>query len=757
MALLTRKRGVGETGSSEAPKHKKRDNERLRSVLKESTFGAAVETLERNIRFRLLPDEDGNARWLALLLHADSIGGLSEKTKRDEAKGSLVQQIISNQIEAIATEEMLDREFFALVPSASTLERMGEYSLLTGAKYYWIVFSSVNGELAFNQNIGPATYQQALAVQNGNSLQAAIESGEDGADIWNRIGSGAAGSEQPSEAVPAAEADDEIFGDAAEPDAEADEFAENAADAEPTEPTEHSAPIEPPEFDPEVDDSDNFYSQLDVSEAAESEPDFDLADEAGEPQFDELAELPADEQGDEDEAPEPVYDEKKSPYTEYLEQNTDREYTEDEVRETVARRFLADDLAFDVDLVELDQAFGRSESPKVNISDVAPTDSSDWLGGQIAHMALSANAELEALHRRHDDELRQTYIDLTARHIQEVVRRVSLSDPENRFGKMMAIATKDRERAVAGSHQTVVQRRQEIDQRFTEEAEAAAEAAAAQARAAYMQTNRGRRESTLSVVEREVVADIETKYESERQQILRVRRADAELSMQQGKTLVHEALADLRREHSDAEARLLESWNARLLEVIVENRKADIARAEALAESLARTNAVEEERRLATERIEALRADQAERVALLEARAQHVQEEAVAELQRVQREFERKLGDEQRRGEESNRAAIELQEQIHNMSESIHDQYKQRLESMQESRDNVAAELTVSNKATARIQRTLVLLMVVLVVAALAIGAIAGWVLAQRGIQIGASGMTELVAAASTAAAIAGL
>jgi hypothetical protein len=343
MAMLTRKRAkeaaetAAPSGGDAPTKRKLRENERLRSVLKESTFGAAVETLEHNIRFRLTPDAAGNPRWLALLLRAEDIGGLSEKTKRDEAKGSLVQQIISDQIEAIATADMLDRECFAIVPSASTLERMGEYSLLTNAQYYWVVFSSAGGDLVFDQNIGPATYAQALAIQNGGSLQESVLEGDGGADTWARIEIGGAGAAADTQADAAAAGvatreplatqaidtvdDDEIFGDVA--------VAEAVAHAEPSvQPVED---IEAPDFDPELDDPSDFFAALDASDSGE-------ASDGSDDLFDDLADLP---EGDDEVfvpddaetsveggAPEAVYGDEKTPYTEYLDQNASREFTE---------------------------------------------------------------------------------------------------------------------------------------------------------------------------------------------------------------------------------------------------------------------------------------------------------------------------------------------------------------------------------------------------------------------------------------------
>ncbi|HEU5223076.1 MAG TPA: hypothetical protein VFU07_05270 [Candidatus Lumbricidophila sp.] len=745
MALLTKKRSgntpahaaVPPTPAGDASKRKRRENERLRSVLKESTFGAAIEALESNVRFRLLPDADGNSRWLALLLHAESIGGLSEKTNRDEAKGSLVQQIVSNQIEAISTAEMLEREFFAIVPSGRTLERMAEFSLLTKAQYHWIVFSSVDGELKFDQNIGEAGYQDAVEIQNGGSIQGVITAARaDGEATWARIVAGGVGGEQ-SAAAPAApiEADeneeDEVFGDAAVETA--------AAEVSPVEVSSEPDVTEVIEdVLPDVDD-DDFYAQLEASEHASvgSEEYDELADL--ESQFeDDLPdfEIDADELIDSVDAeseidePEPEVVEEKTPYTEYVEANKEREFSDAEVRSSIARRFLADDLELTVDLDEFDAAFARGQAPAVNVAATTPADSTDWLGNQVAQIASAANSELETLRRRHDEELRQLYIDYTSRHIEEVVRQVSVTDPTAKFGEMMLAVDKNHEAAVSSSHARVTQLRQEIDARFTDEANQAAEAAAMQARLTHTKMNHGRREAALAAVDNDVNLDIRAKHENERQQVLRVRRADAELGMQQGKSMIFQALAEVREKQSVAEARMLSAWNERLIGFIDENRKVDIVRAEALVENLSRANAVEEERKLSAERLEAVRADHADRVRELEQRAAQIRADAEAELAHQRAEWQSKLEEAEARSANTAELLSQQERLTSGLHASIAKQYEDRLDTLRVSRQAVADELELRAKSHTRLQRIFVLLLVLLVVAGLAIGAIAGWIVA---------------------------
>lgn len=691
-----------------------RANERLRSVIKESTFGAGVEALDRNVRFRLLSDEDGNSRWLALLFQADAIGGLSEKTKRDEAKGSLVQQITSDHVETIATGEMLDREFMAIVPSAATLDRLGEYTMMVAAQYHWVVFSSANGELTFDQNIGPATYADAVAIQAGSPISSVVTD----APTLSRIESGGAIEDTPA-TVEAAGDEDPLFDQAARTDSE---------QITQTHVSPKVAPATAPEPEPTISAEPAGYSSEDDGPGVEFYENFDSAEEGDDDDDDQPFEVDVAVDSEDDADGEPD----KDPYTAYLDVNASREFTEPEVRESIARRFMADDLDLVVDLNEFNSVFGHGVASQVGVSDVTPVDGSDWLGAQLSQMAQAANSELAAQRERNDAELRQLYVEYTSHHIEEVVKQVSLTDPESRFGKMMGLADKDRGSSVRNQHSTVTARRQGVERRFTDEADKAAEAAAAQARATHMQMNRGRRDAAVTQVDREVTQDIEARYENERQQVLRLRRADADLGMQQGKTLIFEEVSKSRLLQAEAEHELLLDWNKRILVVVDENRKSDIARAEALTESLSRTNSVEEERKVNALRMDEVRSDYADRVADFERRSLQMREDMVAQLAKTDAAWQEKLGVSEERVAQANHLSTELQRQLESVSTSIRSDYESRMASTEAARDAYALEVERAGRTASRTQRAVLLMMAILTVTALAVGVLVGWVTAQK-------------------------
>lgn len=162
---------LGTAMGSQKKERKKKPDELLASVVRETAIPAAVELLRSNTRF-VFPS--GTA-WVMLVLAADAIDGLSKRHGRDEAKGSIIELIGSDQIRTVATAEMLEAEVFGIIPDNETLARMEEYSLLTGANYSWaVVWQQSSGDLLVDL-VSDAAFVQACSVAAGTtSLEEAV-------------------------------------------------------------------------------------------------------------------------------------------------------------------------------------------------------------------------------------------------------------------------------------------------------------------------------------------------------------------------------------------------------------------------------------------------------------------------------------------------------------------------------------------------------------------------------------------------------
>ncbi|WP_262391589.1 hypothetical protein [Nocardiopsis sp. CNR-923] len=409
------------SGDGKKRSKRRKPEEMLASVVRESTVNAAIDLLSRNERF-VLP---GGNSWAALALPVENIGGLSKRQQKDEAKGSLIELINHDHIQTITTRQLLNEEVLGIIPTTQTLERMGEYSLLTGATYYWMVLSPSQDrqELVVEAVIDEGTtYAEAVAIADGSrSLADRLPQ----MWAWTQAISATTTRTAPPNSVDAAPlADTAAMPPSAPPVADDSDLLPGAVAAAPT-PEAGVADEEPGddslaggEFSADLFDDDLGD---DESGVYHDEADDDGTHEDGtyDDEDDEMAE-----EGEQDEVRDFLTEGEGGralAWTHYAEQNRDREFTEEQVRETIARRFLSDDLGLEIPYSEFEATFD-TQAPSVRLE--FGDEVSDWLGEQIAVMAEQANAELTKLHSDHSKELRQFFVETMSLHAESVMRDV---------------------------------------------------------------------------------------------------------------------------------------------------------------------------------------------------------------------------------------------------------------------------------------------------------------------------------------------
>lgn len=707
---------------------KRKPQELLSSVVKESAVGAAIDVMKQNAPFAL---PNGTA-WATLLLSADAIGGLSQKFKGDATKGSIIELIDADKIQVVATKDMLDEEFFAIIPTADTLARMDEYQLLINAPYHWVVLETEDG----GNSLVPrtlqdvtASYADAVAISKGEKTLAAVMP-----QVWQWAG----GSEAPS---PNREFQDILVGvNAGSTTSAAAAPFNTSLDDDPLagvlgvdEPTSvatddfdystlvdegqsldlasgeiDEAPEAGFEFDPAI-----FEQQLD-SPAPVSPviPDDDAfaatwqTDDAGDAEPDANAAAPAD------------------GYLAYLEENRDRVVDEDEVRDTIARRFLSNDLDLVVDLAEFEKVFATN-APAIQLE--IAEDPSDWLGSQIAQISRQANAELEALHRDNTDELRELFVETMALHVEKTMTAVSTDIPESQYSALMQGAKEDFEAKRASAPQEISEARREITARFEAAKQSRADQAAAHAAAVYDDKNRPKLERDLAEVGLELDRRHEEQYAHDRQVVLDMRRRDALVRMDLGANRIFELLRERQIAQREDERALLERWNGQLIQFIDENRKNDVARSMALTEELARTNAVEALKKEHRDDLRTIRREHAEREQVLQAEQVRIREAALRDLEAARTAWDTSLRAEREQNATGRALVTQLQEQIRTLGVQYEDQYKGEIATLRA--DNEAKDLAVTRMHAEQKRTTWILmaLTVVLAVAGVAVGLLLGF------------------------------
>ncbi|MEV7867538.1 hypothetical protein AB0P17_15860 [Streptomyces sp. NPDC088124] len=614
--------------------------------------------------------------WVMLVLAADSIGGLSKRHGRDEAKGSIIELISSDQISTVATAEMIEEEVFGIIPTGKTLERVEEYALLTGAAYTWaVVWQKPSGDLLVDL-VNDATFAQARSVIAGTtSLEEAL-----GEKAWAEhsglvVEVGATGT------APAVLEEDE--GDAIFDEIPGDEGAGEGLDDEPL-------------FSDAIDDEGADAPMFDQDDAGvapvQSGPDHD--DEAvGYEGFDET---------DADYGIEGDYQEAVG---------TVLPVDQAQVRDVIARRFLSEELNLDVRLDEFNATFAIG-APVVQIA--VPEGATEWLGDQVAQLNRQANADLTQLRSAHEDELRALYVNLMSAHTEQVIRDVATDRAGSRYKLLKDAAESEHQQRQAEKDEKIRARRAEIAKDYESQVSKVAQQAALSAELHYRERNRPKMErdqlDSVAVIER----DIEDTHAHNQQEILRVRRSDATLKMQTGQTRIFDVLAERQSEYLAAEEGRLNQWKSEIQRIVDDNRKADIAQSETLAEHLRTKDEIGVLRREQQNLLESVRAEHADRIRRMEEEVERSRKDAITQMTARDTEWMHNLDLEKAKTNSQVARATDLLQQLSTVEESVAKRYQVRLTEMQADKESYANELARASEIQSRSNKILVVMIVTL-------------------------------------------
>ena len=672
---------------------RKKPDELLASVVRETAVPAAVELLRSNTPFAF---PSGTA-WAVLMLAAERIGGLSRKHGRDEAKGSLIELIEADAICTLATAEMLTEEVFGIIPTAETLARMEEYSMLTAPTavdgetplYSWAVVYQDQRGLQVDL-VSPATFDMALAVSAGSmSLKDAV-----GQQAWL-----AHSGETEDEPAATADLDSQTPQPIAQlAEDEGDPLFEGASDAD----VDFS---EEPAFDDDLDDAVPEFG-----EHAEHIDDIeDLGDEPG-VLFDK-------EDGDGG----LNYETPESPNAAAVDEPLAA--TQDQVRNTIARRFLTEDLDLEVRLDEFTTSFGVA-APTVQIA--VPDAATSWLGDQVAQLTRQANARLAKLHADGEAELRTEFVNLMSLHAEQVMRDVAIDRDGSVYKELTAGAKAEYREELAAKDEKGRQAQAEIAKTFEAAIAQVGQQAASQAEVQYRERNKARIQREQVEAVSAIEAQIENDYAHTQQEILKLRRKDADRRMAIGTTRIFTVLAERQQEKLAAERALMVELTSEIQHVIDENRKTDLTRAESLAEEQSRIDRVAMLEQEHLKIVERMQADHAERLRSTEDAFERARLAAIEQMQAKESEWRHDLDQEKAKTDAQTKRIADLLKQMSRMGKSFKKDYDKRVADLQVERQAYINDLERSNKFQVRSSRLITVLMVGLSLAMAAAGFIAG-------------------------------
>lgn len=607
---------AGESGTEDGDKvgqdrrrPRLKEGERLISVVGESVPSTALDKVSKNTAFTFAGqahtvEHEGRSvsmpagrRGVVLVLSAQdpAIGGLGRKFSGHPDKGSIINSILGDSIEIIASQEMIEQEMLGIIPTAKSLARMDEFSMLVNAQYRWAVVDLTAAEIVMVPGKDATLQQAADVLQRRTEVYELVD--REWIDVEKEAGEAGEVSEaeiplsetvrpgSPAGAAPVGSFGKSVRGSTADPAVDDDPFAsvvaepEELSEQELAELDDESVPEEllddgaEPDFDPESQmggyPEDDWYGGDDEDDEDEDDEGF-------------LSE-PGDEEDEED-------DSDAEPEVEGPDYSEVDPVSREEELQTLERRFLNDELGLTVGLDTFMAHF--AQSPQL-VEFPVEAQPGDWLGGQVALLAQQANADLAGLQQSVMDRLRAKFMDLGSDVVGLIAQEFDTQDPDRPYGALMAAVKVDAQRARDDAERIVVEERRSIEEEYAGARDRYANAQREAAAVRYDQQNGPRLQSDLAAVQDRVIAGAERLTQDQMATILRMRRSEATMRFDLGMNRVLSALLDEYEVGMDQVLAAHKEHSDRIRDFIDQNRKADIAYATSLQEQLDRENKVE--------------------------------------------------------------------------------------------------------------------------------------------------------------------
>jgi hypothetical protein len=108
---------------------------------------SALETFDENKNFFQGDKRDESARYVGMMLHAETIGGFNKKSKGDADKGMIIEAISGGNIDTYITAEQNAADELIFIPTGKTFDFLEDFSILTNAEYEAVKIHFRNGAI----------------------------------------------------------------------------------------------------------------------------------------------------------------------------------------------------------------------------------------------------------------------------------------------------------------------------------------------------------------------------------------------------------------------------------------------------------------------------------------------------------------------------------------------------------------------------------------------------------------------------------
>lgn len=684
---------VNTSSPKKAAKQKNRKKAGLFQVLNESVPATVEEELKENKAFiHHSPDGD---KYVGLLFHVADIGGLDKKSRKIEAKGSLIEAINSGNLKTVITPELMEAEQIVFIPDMTTLNSMLEYSLLdaspeTGKPIsYDLVYVNVGDKIS----VTPVEPEMAMTFKEVCTFLLDDEGVVD--TLF----------ETEEEDEPEADAFDETFGDddSSEPAVSADDEIDDIDDID-----DISDSSSTDDFDDNIDSLDDNIDDIDDIDNIDNIDDVDAAVDS------------YDESGSDD------YDSSVDPYGndgyDDTQMNQEPEEQETEVPNewmdtVVTRQFYSDDLGLEITTEPFDAQFLQGNG-FVPFDENRP---SGWLNDQLNEMARQANAEMDRMHTSNLFLMRERYFKLMSKHADRIQKDLDAQDERTQYGQIMRSLNDARDQEFENVNARATRKKEELEAAFKRKLQEVGQDAARAAQHQYRDRYGKQHEEELFHLVDTIKASVEDEYHDAVHEVNERRRMEASKLLDLGITEVLDEVSDLYMAALTEENIRYKELEEGMKAFVDDNRRNDISRTNTLAEELRQKQKADVVLAEQTEKIRNLQAGFDAERSSLQSEIETIRKDNATRIDEIKSHSDEVLARERER-------VADLQKQIEvlrDQNEKIYDKAKSECEhQITEKQDEILAlhnrlgEAAVLQKRTSRIATYLVIAIAICAVGA---------------------------------------
>lgn len=586
----------------------------MSTIFRESVLETVMVDFRDNEAF--VHKENGEDKFVGIMLDTKDIGGLDKKSKKVEAKGQLIECINSGRIKTLITEDLMEAECIIFIPEVFTLAAMDEFSLLTDATYE-LCYVEPNGDVEL---LGKKiTYKEVTDIL------------ADDGHIDDILGS------------------DEVEEEEEEPDAllQDDVSSDDDADIDPLDDfddfdeDEDIAPLDDDDDDDDVPllDEDNASSERPSSYASQQQtPQLEVPPFMGQ----QPVEQPQMEQ-------QPMQDE--------MEHAIPQEWTE----EAIVRKFYSDELGLEVTTDPFDAQFMQNNT-FVPFDENRP---SSWMNDNLNEMAKQANDEMNRMHAENLFLMRERYFRLISMHCDKVRKDLDINDPSTLYGQMKAQLDADYAEGLQSMDAQISAQKEELEAAWKQRLQEVGMDAAREAQHKYRERYQPAHDQKIYDIADAVKANVDAEYRYGIHDLNERRRTEAS-------SLLDLGISEVLDEISSMYISVLEDERVRYRELAENMRE---FQNDYLQHDIARTNALQEELRQ-SEKADAVLAEQTAKIRQLSDEYAAKRRELTAEIESLRQDNKARLEMMQKDCDRDVQKVLDDKAALHDQYDKLLEKYK---------------------------------------------------------------------------------